>query len=105
MSFSLVLTVALVTGMMGPIENLSISQTSLAGDRCPQNQMLLSNECMDLPKLLKKSTPRYPDIGKRALVEATVGLSATLQPDGTIGEIRVTSPSGVPKAGFEDAVT
>ena len=105
MSFSIVLTVALVAGMMGPIENLSISQVGLAGDRCPKDQMLLNSECVNLPKLLKKPTPRYPDLARRALVEATVGLSATLQPDGTIADIRVTSPAEVPKLGFEDSVS
>jgi TonB family protein len=67
--------------------------------------MLLEAECADLPKLLKKRTPTYPSLAQRALVQATVGLTATLQPDGSIGDIRITSPSGVPKAGFEDAVT
>ncbi len=105
MSFSLVLTVVLVTGSLSPAETLSISQTGLGDDRCPQVQMLIDSQCVDLPKILEKKAPRYPAQGRRALISGTVELTATLQPDGTIGDIRVPKPvPALTKLGFDDEV-
>src|SRR4029077_17819651 len=103
MSFSLIVTVAIVASAIGsPGQVMSVTQTGLAADRCPKEQMMLESECVDLPKLLKKPAVRYPGMGERAVVVGTVGFTATLQPDGTIGDIRVTHPLA-PKLGFEDA--
>jgi TonB family protein len=106
MLFSLILIVTTATNAIdAPTELMSIAQTTLAADRCPNDQMLLESECVALPKLLKKRTPSYPTLARRALLSDTVEFTATIRPDGSIGDVNVTKPSGVPKAGFEKAVT
>jgi TonB family protein len=106
MLFSVILTITMLSGGIQdtPTQVLSIKQNGLSGDRCSTEQILLENECVEIPKLLKKPAPKYPGNAQRALVEGTVGLKAVLQPDGTIGEIQVTSGFSNPKFGFEDAV-
>jgi TonB family protein len=106
MLFSILLTVTMTTSAIGAqTEVMSITQTSLAADRCSSDQILLESECVALPTLLKKRTPSYPTLALRALLQTTVEFTATVRPDGTIGDIRVTKPSGAPKLGFEKAVT
>src|SRR2546427_6445479 len=70
---------------------------------CPSGQALLENECVNVPKLVKRKVPVYPELARRAKVQATVELMAVIQPDGTIGDITVIKPTGLPQAGFEDA--
>jgi len=70
---------------------------------CPDGQALLENECVNIPKLLKRKVPVYPEIARRAKEQGTVELMAVIQSDGTIGDVEVTKPTRYPQLGFEDA--
>lgn len=101
MSLLLVL-VALMLATGGQEQAIPFLDSS-SSNGCPQGQTMLENECVNVPKLLKQKPPEYPEVARIAKLQATVELMAILQPDGTVGEVRVTKPSGAPKAGFEDA--
>lgn len=72
-------------------------------DRCPEGQSFLVDECVDTPKIVKRTLPKYPPLAQRAKVQGTVELMAVLLPDGKVGDVRVTKGPGNPKLGFEDA--
>lgn len=44
------------------------------------------------PKLLKQVSPNYPTVARNASVAGDVVLEAVVQPDGTVGDIRVVRP-------------
>ena len=70
---------------------------------CPEGQRLLEGECVKVPKLVKHKNPAYPEMARRAKVQTTVEMLATLLPDGTVGDVIVTKGSGIPELGFEDS--
>ena len=45
---------------------------------------------MTAPRLIKSARPNYPAEAMRAKVQGRVMLEAVVQPDGTVGEVRVT---------------
>jgi TonB family protein len=44
------------------------------------------------PKLLKQVSPNYPTVARNASVAGDVVLEAVVQPDGTVGDIRIVRP-------------
>src|SRR5215510_13187860 len=54
------------------------------------------------PRLIKSGRPNYPADAMRAKIQGVVKLEAVVQPDGTVGEVRVTR-SLDRKFGLDDA--
>lgn len=72
------------------------------GLTCPDDQIVTERGCIDRPKLLSKTDPKYPEKARRRGLEARVTLTAIVGPDGTLSQVQVVkcTVSGV---GFEDA--
>ena len=70
--------------------------------QCPDNQVSTTRGCIDRPKLLSKTMPKYPRKARRQRLEGTVTLAVVLKIDGSIGEVQIKEsvPAGV---GFEES--
>ena len=56
----------------------------------PPVGVLRSGGGVTAPRLIKSARPNYPGEAMRAKVQGRVMLEAVVQPDGTVGEVRVT---------------
>ncbi len=84
-----------VTALANAAQQPAVSATqSTAETPWPPVGVLRSGGGVTAPRLIKSARPNYPAEAMRAKVQGWVMLEAVVQPDGTVGQVRVTRIGG-----------
>jgi protein TonB len=74
-----------------------------ARGECPEGQLASDRGCVVPPEITDRVEAKYPREARKRGIEGTVVVEATVEVDGTVGEVKVVHTTK-PGVGFEEAV-